>query len=73
MVEILVEIEQDLTTREEVNVDLQVLLENEIQTQKESDTDAQQTMRNAYARLVSVMMSPVRRVGGAYVRMIGDA
>ncbi|KAG1054194.1 hypothetical protein G6F43_003780 [Rhizopus delemar] len=49
------EIEQDLTTREEVNVDLQVLLENAIQTQKESDTDAQQTMRNAYARLVSVM------------------
>lgn len=54
MIEILVEIEQDLTTREEVNVDLQVVLENAIQTQKESDTCAQQTIRNAYARLVSV-------------------
>ncbi|KAG1357764.1 hypothetical protein G6F62_001318 [Rhizopus arrhizus] len=49
------EIEQDLTTREEVNVDLQVVLENAIQTQKESDTCAQQTIRNAYARLVSVI------------------
>jgi hypothetical protein len=43
----LVEIEQNLTTTQELNVNLQVLLENAAETQREADAFASQSIKSA--------------------------
>ncbi|KAG0171323.1 hypothetical protein DFQ30_001155 [Apophysomyces sp. BC1015] len=59
----LVEIEQDLTATQEVNVNLQVLLENAVKTQKESDVFATQAIRTMYFDLASVVQGNNRLQG----------
>ena len=48
------EIEDDLTSTQEVNVDLQVLLENAVKTQKESDGKTTHMIRNMHSNLANV-------------------
>ncbi|KAI8967620.1 hypothetical protein BDF20DRAFT_900320 [Mycotypha africana] len=49
------EIDQDLTATQEVNVNLQVLLEKAVKTQKESDIFATQAIKSMYSDLASVI------------------
>ncbi|KAI9025069.1 hypothetical protein CLU79DRAFT_746122 [Phycomyces nitens] len=49
------EIEEDLTTTQEVNVNLQVILERAVSRQKETDVSATRTMRHIHADLASVV------------------
>ncbi|KAI9264330.1 hypothetical protein BDA99DRAFT_559603 [Phascolomyces articulosus] len=51
----LVEIEDDLTSTQEVNVDLQVLLENAVKTQKESDGKTTHMIRNMHSNLANIV------------------
>ncbi|CDH52713.1 hypothetical protein RO3G_14505 [Lichtheimia corymbifera JMRC:FSU:9682] len=51
----LVEIEHDLTTTQEVNVDLQVLLENAVRTQKESDGKTTHVIRHMHSNLANIV------------------
>ncbi|KAI8145860.1 hypothetical protein BJV82DRAFT_602519 [Fennellomyces sp. T-0311] len=51
----LAEIEHDLTTTQEVNVDLQVLLENAVKTQKESDGRTTHMIRNMHSNLANIV------------------
>ncbi|KAG2220160.1 hypothetical protein INT45_013858 [Circinella minor] len=49
------EIEDDLTSTQEVNVDLQVLLENAVKTQKESDGKTTHMIRNMHSNLANIV------------------
>ncbi|KAL0084048.1 hypothetical protein F4703DRAFT_1794524 [Phycomyces blakesleeanus] len=49
-----VEIEQDLTATQEVNVNLQILLENALESQKEEDVHATQAIKSMYSDLATV-------------------
>ncbi|KAI7870978.1 hypothetical protein BDF14DRAFT_1878816 [Spinellus fusiger] len=49
------EIEQDLTNTQEVNVNLHVILERAVTKQKETDVTATRTMRHIHADLASVV------------------
>ncbi|KAL0089749.1 hypothetical protein J3Q64DRAFT_1696845 [Phycomyces blakesleeanus] len=49
------EIEEDLTTTQEVNVNLQVILERAVSRQKETDVSATRTMKHIHADLASVV------------------
>ncbi|KAI9013352.1 hypothetical protein CLU79DRAFT_768941 [Phycomyces nitens] len=50
----ILEIEQDLTATQEMNVNLQVLLENALESQKEEDVHATQTIKAMYSDLATV-------------------
>ncbi|KAI9474877.1 hypothetical protein BDB00DRAFT_879617 [Zychaea mexicana] len=49
------EIEDDLTSTQEVNVDLQVLLENAVKTQRESDGQTTHMIRNMHSNLANIV------------------
>ncbi|KAI9249263.1 hypothetical protein BY458DRAFT_559974 [Sporodiniella umbellata] len=49
------EIEHHLTTTQEVNVNLQVVLEKAAEAQKETDTSATRTIRTMYSKLATVV------------------
>ncbi|KAI7857917.1 hypothetical protein BDC45DRAFT_477636 [Circinella umbellata] len=51
----ILEIEDDLTCTQEVNVDLQVLLENAVKTQKESDGKTTHMIRNMHSNLANIV------------------
>ncbi|KAL0087338.1 hypothetical protein J3Q64DRAFT_1736945 [Phycomyces blakesleeanus] len=50
----ILEIEQDLTATQEVNVNLQILLENALESQKEEDVHATQAIKSMYSDLATV-------------------